>query len=206
MFSLYLQPFIGLLIFCKVLQINTNFYKITKIVSGIITTIFFLFVLIVPDIGILMNSMVIFHLFAIICIFIIIIQAFESLIKKNYDLLYALIGLFIFSAFALFSTLDNWNFINPNKPSLYFYTFGFFLFDFLLGAYLSRKFVKVNLNLLELTKTLENKVEERTKKIEELSKQRTDFFTNISHELRTPLTLILGPVEEMISGKYGNSI
>ena len=205
LFSLYLQPFIGLLFTFKIFQCNTKICKIIKIIGGVISAILFLFVLIISDIGILMNSMIIFHPFTIICVFIYIIQAFDSLLKKNYDSLYFLIGLFLFSAFALLDIFDNWKFVNiVNRHPVY--TFGFFLFDFLLGAYLSKKFVKVNLNLMELTKTLENKVKERTKKIEEMSKQRTDFFTNISHELRTPLTLILGPVEEMISGKCGNSI
>ena len=35
-------------------------------------------------------------------------------------------------------------------------------------------------------------------KIEEVSRIKTQFFTNISHELRTPLTLILTPLEQLI--------
>ncbi|MFK7949000.1 MAG: response regulator [Saprospiraceae bacterium] len=34
-------------------------------------------------------------------------------------------------------------------------------------------------------------------KVEELSKAKVSFFTNISHELRTPLSLILGPVNHL---------
>lgn len=34
-------------------------------------------------------------------------------------------------------------------------------------------------------------------RIEELSRSKINFFTNISHELRTPLTLILGPAEQL---------
>src|SRR5690606_38269858 len=60
---------------------------------------------------------------------------------------------------------------------------------------------------------LENKVHERTmllkkanaeledlnRKLQDLDRVKTNFFTNVSHELRTPLTLILGPVEKLIS-------
>jgi len=38
-------------------------------------------------------------------------------------------------------------------------------------------------------------------KIEELSKMKIQFFTNISHELRTPLTLISNPLQDLINSK-----
>ncbi|KAA3627098.1 MAG: hybrid sensor histidine kinase/response regulator, partial [Bacteroidetes bacterium] len=42
-----------------------------------------------------------------------------------------------------------------------------------------------------------DKLEEMVVQVEELSKTKLNFFTNISHELRTPLSLILGPLEQL---------
>lgn len=42
-----------------------------------------------------------------------------------------------------------------------------------------------------------DKLEEMVVQVENLSKAKLGFFTNISHELRTPLTLILGPIAQL---------
>ncbi len=60
---------------------------------------------------------------------------------------------------------------------------------------------------------LEDKVKSRTEelmtlndKLQLLDQAKTQFFANISHELRTPLTLILGPLDLIIKGEYGEKL
>ena len=67
-----------------------------------------------------------------------------------------------------------------------------------------QKLEKSNQNLADQNIEIQfqrDQLEEMITQIEDLSKSKINFFTNISHELRTPLTLILGPIERLRKNK-----
>ena len=46
---------------------------------------------------------------------------------------------------------------------------------------------------------LRHQLDEQNRKLQDLDRIKTQFFSNVSHELRTPLTLILSPVENLLA-------
>ncbi|MDR3607577.1 MAG: ATP-binding protein [Oligoflexia bacterium] len=47
-------------------------------------------------------------------------------------------------------------------------------------------------------------LEKLYEKVTALDQVKTQFFANVSHEFRTPLTLILGPLDDLLSGAHGS--
>jgi len=68
----------------------------------------------------------------------------------------------------------------------------------LLRAYRSKR--KDN----KLLAKQKNEIQEISKQLQETSKRKLDFFTNISHEIRTPLTLIKSPLERILKTEENN--
>lgn len=80
-----------------------------------------------------------------------------------------------------------------------------------LNQAITRQVLTLQNNLIKANETLEQRVIERTreleqayKKLAELSALKTNFISNISHELRTPMTHIEGYVELLLNNGLGD--
>jgi signal transduction histidine kinase/AraC-like DNA-binding protein/CheY-like chemotaxis protein len=79
---------------------------------------------------------------------------------------------------------------------------GLAFFSLLENRKINKSLEANNLEILDQR----NKLIEMSKKAEEATEAKLNFFTNISHEFRTPLTLILSPLEDLINNEKINSL
>ena len=216
-FCLYMQPILGLYFLYYIFGSKTLLVRILCIINTV-PILVLLGVVLIFNVDVMYSSIIYLKIYlAMVCT-----TYFFMIIKNlidNFQVVFILIGMLLLLIFSLtdieriiqffflgikfsansFFFLLQFNPVHGNILNLLSFTF-------VLGIYLSRQFIRSNLNLMELNLSLEKKVADRTERIEDMARQKNDFFANISHELRTPLTLILGPLEALMSGKYGSSI
>lgn len=131
----------------------------------------------------------------------IIISIFSMLIylsfRKNIDAIIMISGFFIVIAGAILDVLINRNIINfPNVS-----TYTFFSFILSLSVVLTNQYVRLNIEIEELNKTLEYKVIERTKELQESldtiqklkEKQDGDYY--LTSLIQKPLNQVIQNTE-----------
>ncbi|BDS13437.1 hybrid sensor histidine kinase/response regulator transcription factor [Aureispira anguillae] len=91
------------------------------------------------------------------------------------------------------------------KPFYLEWWFGLLLFLFALSISIlilqwrEQKIIKDNQRLEEEVQDRTKTIQNQAKKLKDLDKAKTRFFSNITHEFRTPLTLVIGPLEQLIA-------
>lgn len=207
----YLGALIALLFFLLFVK-----QEMAKDISNRLTNVFVsvviiysLFVIFTPA-RIFTNTFLFFQLLASLIMFIIVIVSVISALRKRegaYLNVVAMLVLFI-------AVLNDVFYYSQLISTDEFVSLGLLFYLFTQSVHLSKRFAhsftnveKLSIQLQGLNHSLEQKVEKRTKELQEANKSlqkiesaRRRLLASVSHELNTPLTFIQGYIKAMIDG------
>lgn len=154
-------------------------------------------------------------------------QLTKKRIKPIGDIVIAIVGFLLLSKFLLYTLKQkspyqkkskSWLFIVgylssiPYTYFIYFLDYGYISIPFLENNFaghiiiiqlfslgLAAEFNNEHKDLIELKHTLENKVIEKTRQLEDANKNKINYFVNLAHETKTPLTLISNYLEQYLT-------
>jgi len=194
--AIYLQPILGLLFLLKISNEKSKIMQKFKYAFSIITILLIL-IIIFSNFNIMVLSLIFFHSSTLLIFIIFFYLVIKQILIKNKEFIFIFVGLIILIFFSYLDIAGIWYFVKATNQ-FPFYIVGYFFFIFTLGLYLSKQFLKINLNLYNLRLTLEEKVKKRTIQLEEEKELKTNFFINLTHETKTPLTLITNYLDKHI--------
>ena len=139
----------------------------------------------------------IFLIFSFIYSMFIIVRAI--VMKKNYSIL------FLFGIILIFiSIIIEVVIYNSRKPVINIVPIGISLFIIIMIIVIAFRSSNSIRKIEAYSKNMEDKVKERTSQLNEVLKDKTNFFINVAHEIKTPLTLINNYLNSLLE-KQGKS-
>lgn len=197
------QPIIGLYMYCIMFREESPLIKNGCKIMAYWATGMCLVNLILDIAGIVLVSLY-NYLFIpfIVVIFILYIYIIARAVKRRVSgIIYFVAGQTIFILAWIVQLLGEFG---PLPQTNLYLQIGFFIYIYSIGFYLAKHFLRISLDLQELSLNLNEKVKERTQELKESYLQKSNFFINMTHETKTPVMLVKNYLELHI-GKQGSS-